>query len=214
MDTHSKTTLRPLLQQLQSLVEEATEKKFNATDHQALEFVVSIGLHYYETNRYLQNDAARSTFHKLYHPLRSVLDLLKQDANIDGTLIALDAYSDKPESIDEAKARRENLLRDLQSIYEHVPPPPPGRTQGRPSFADLRGLVFRLAAYWEKATGGQFKNNWHKGEPITPATIFVHAAVEYIDPERLPSLPKMTEAFVHQRHPGKPKKQRRRSSRK
>jgi hypothetical protein len=195
----------PLLDSLEKHVAAAATRSFGPVDRQVLRSIIVEAAMMYEGTRYFADEASRCTLHELAEPLARVIQLLEHDANRDDVFVALGApaalaLSPDQRAVEEAVARYEILLRDLDKIARAVPQPPAKPGPGKPSRTmDLHALVERLADYWERATGQRFTQHWLKGAPLTPATEFVHAVVRFIDAERLGALPKVTERIVTKR---------------
>jgi hypothetical protein len=196
---------KPLLQGLEKIVKTQTNKTFRPVDRELMEFTIRSAIMLYDGLNFSADLAARSTLHDLAVPLARVIDILEHEANYDNIFVALGApamlaMSPDQRAVKQAIARYENLLDDLHKLARGVPPPPAKRGKGKPAKAnDLLAVVDVLAPYWERATGKRFTQDWHKGAPVTPATQFVHAVVCFIDPKRLPGLPKVTERIVAER---------------
>jgi len=193
---------KPLLKKLEDIVENETKRSL---DRQVMELTVRGAIALYDGLRFSADLASRSTLHELAAPLARVIAILKHEANCDSILVALGAPDTLAMSQDQtavrlALTRYENLLDDLNKIASRLPPPPAKRGKGKPTKAnDLLALVDKLAPYWERATGKRFTQGWHKGTPVSPAAQFVYAVVGFVDPRRLPELPKVTERIVTER---------------
>jgi hypothetical protein len=155
----------------------------------------------------LSDDAAsKSTFHELAAPpLASVMEWLRDDANYSDVLVALGApamlaLSPDQAAVSRAGERHEALLHALDDIARAVPPPPAKRDRGRPSNPkDLRFMVGWLADRWEAHTGHPPTQSWREGKPVPGEARFawfVYDVVEFIDPERLGELLKVTAKIV------------------
>lgn len=133
-----------------------------------------------------------STLHELKAPLARVIEILKRNHyRLFGVLAGKRGRAEK---------RYKAILDGLEDIARAVPPPPRKRGKGRPpKTGDLRALVECLVKHWEALTGHPLKQNWHKGSPLTPSTMFIHDVVEFIDHERLGELPGVTKKIVSER---------------
>jgi hypothetical protein len=150
---------------------------------------------------------SKSTLHEIARPLADVIKLLDTPRNWD---IAINALADDHTwgAFEQAELQYIDLLRDLRKISCAVPPRPKRGTGRPPKTKDLYALVDRLATYWEKETGQQFKQSWHKertGEskgqrrPTTNAAAFIYDVVQLVDPLHGGALPKVTERIVAER---------------
>jgi hypothetical protein len=193
----------PLLDRLEKFVADEARKTFRPPDREVLRSIISMHAMAYEGSRFMTDEVSQRTLHQLAAPLARVIELLQFEANLSDVLVALGApvmlaISPDQRSVEQAVARYVALLRDLDKIARAVPSPPT-RGRGRPPRKNLREMVERLADYWLSATGKQFSQHWHKGEPVNRATQFVHAVVNFIDSESLVALPKVTEKVVTKR---------------
>ena len=172
----------------------------------------------YERRLHLSDRASGFNLHEIASPLAVVIQTLANWSNREEVIIALGApetwrisphqlSTGDPSLIDRAYERYETLMHDLREIARNVPASPPRRGRGRPpKSGDLYAVVDILAEYWERTTGEAFKQDWERGEPLTPATEFVHAVVAFLDPPRLEALPKVTERIVTERRAAAPRK--------
>jgi hypothetical protein len=201
---------RPVLKRLEKTVEDERGSPLRPVDRVVLEQTIVRVIAVYDGTRFLADLASFITLHELREPLARVLEILRHEANYDDIFVALGAPAmlalspDQP-AVDRAVARYENLLDYIDAIARSVPPPPAKRPRGPQPAKDLRALVDRLAEYWERTTGHQFKQDWHREssgglpKPETAATEFVYEVVKFIDASRLGALPKMTEDIVKER---------------
>jgi hypothetical protein len=208
MSTRTETLLgsadyKPLLEKMERIVETETKKAFRREDRELLEFFIRTAASVYEGVQV--EEASRPTLYELGAPLATVIKILERETNYCDLLVALGApvmlaLSPDEQSLKRAVARYEDLLDCLHKIASAVPSPPGRRGKGRPKETNaLRDAVVLLATYWERATGERFHQYWHKGVPIAASAQFVHAAIGFIDPERLHALPKVTERVVTER---------------
>ncbi len=201
----ASANLEPLLDRLETLITAtAAGKSFRPVDRQVLMSIVVEAALIYDGTRYLADEASRCTFHELGEPLARVIESLKHDANRDSVFVALGApatlaLSPDQRAVEEAVARYDVLLGDLDKIARAVPEPPAKRGPGRPARKDLLALVAHLANYWERATGECITQLWSKDEPISSAAQFIHAVVLFIDPQGLRSVPEMMEQIIKAR---------------
>lgn len=169
-------------------IAEGAEKADLCVDRAALSDVVEEAAWYYYNTTY--SEIFPSTFHDLEAPLARVIEILKRNH-----YRVLGALGGK-----QAEQRYKAILDGLDDIARAVPAPPPKRGRGKPSKTrDLRALVECLVEHWEALTSHPFKQNWHKGSPLTTATMFVHDVVAFIDHERLGELPGVTKKIVAER---------------
>jgi hypothetical protein len=195
----------PLIDRLQSYLADEREEADFLVDREVLsDIVLSAGMAY-DGVRFSDDAASKSTFHDLAAPLARVIEILKHDANYDSALVALGAaallaLSPDQLAVSRAMERHEALLLALDDIARAAPPPPAKRGRGRPpKTKDLRFMVGGLADFWEIHTGHPPTRSWREGKPVPGEARFAWFAydvVEFIDPERLGELLKVTGKIV------------------
>lgn len=198
----------PLLQRLKKIIETETKKTLRPVDCQELESCVFDVVCHFEAAENVHALLSRyNLLHELAAPLTRMIEILEDERVRDWVFLCLEAPLG-PQRLDRqaVPARLENLLVDLRKIARRVPAPPAKRSPGRPvTSGGLYGAVKLLALYWEQLTGKRFTQYWHSDArrhnraPANNATQFVHAVIRFIAPERLRSLPKMTEWIVAER---------------
>lgn len=177
-----------VLDRLAKHVADGAEKADLCVDRAVLSAIIEEATRQYYHAKY--GGIFPSTFHDLEAPLARVIEILKR--NHYSVLGALGGGR--------AEERYRTILDGLGDIARAVPAPPPKRGRGKPSkTGDLHAPVECLVEHWEALTSHPFKQNWHKGSPLTPATMFIHDVVAFIDPERLGELPGVTKKNVAER---------------
>jgi hypothetical protein len=208
----SRAEYRPLLQKLKKIIEDETKKTLRPVGCQDLESCVFDVVGLFEANQKASDWLSWfAAAHDLAAPLARVIELFEQELTRDWIVAALgpsrphrgqnQPLDDVPNDLQEiALERYRSILSDLHKIARRVPTSPARRGRGRPATSGgLYAPVRMLARYWEKLTGEHFTQYWHKGDPANNATLFVHAVIGFIEPERLRSLPKITELIVAER---------------
>lgn len=190
----------PLLQKLKDIIKAETKK---SVERQELEECIFNSFDSFEAPQKFLNQLSRMTVHELSEPLKRVIEILEQEANREWIVGVLGGRETGVRSLRINRrtiARYERLLGDLHKIARWKPPRPAKPRPGRPSKSDaLYGPVKLLAHYWERLTGKSFKQYWHKGAPANNATLFIQTVIDFIAPQLLRSLPKMTELIVTER---------------
>ena len=167
--------------------------------HVALEHLkeeVRSAIRNYFVDRCVALEIYGSNLYELRTPAARMIEVLQNEAKRTEAIFVLDGSPGKLGYVD---LRYEALLTELKKFLVTVSPPI--RKKERPTRTDLRDLVGRLANAWLSATGKPFTRNWHKGEPTTPAMLFVYTVVKFTDQKSLAALPKMTEKVVKELEP-------------
>jgi hypothetical protein len=202
-------SLGPLIDKLEGYLKKGGAKP---VDRSLLKMVVGGGFVVYRAGRYAAEKPidALQQLARFREPLRRMIEILSGGHDIGDVLIALGAPATLTLSPDEqalklAQRRYEDFFESLDAIYHALPPPVKEPPHRRAKTGDLRRLVDRLADYWKRETGADFKQGrGKKGEALrkenlatTDACAFVWEIVAYVDRDALPSLPKAVEATVH-----------------
>ncbi len=189
-----------LLETLRKIVEEATGEA-EIVDMEVLPWwTVAAAVQGYRADAWVGEEVKRMDVHKIAGPLRNtVLPILRNDAN-SGVLIDALGDGDFFKGVDLLPAVIGALERLAAGGAQHAPSK---RVRARPARIDLRLLVGHLAVGWERLTKTRFSSRWHRGEPISLGTRFVHAVVKTVDPESSHALPTATRWVVHALKNGK-----------
>jgi hypothetical protein len=184
------------------------KKPLGPTQCQGLAARIRVAVMVYRGTHTMADYASKITIQNIAVPLDEVIEVLEDD-EVDGhaVLVALGApqhmmVSPDRESLNRALEEREILLHLLRKLRNNLPPAPTKRGRGKPKAHDLHNMVGCLADIWKDFTEEEFTQRWHKKEewePISAAAQFVYAVVSTVDPERLPSLPEVTEQVVKRR---------------
>jgi len=196
---------KKLLRTLRGIVERELGKELDKTKLRFLCAEVRLSVVNYGALQFAANYASTSALPELQDLLSPitprVIEILEadgneSDANEGEIAIRLGSYGNGYSDIEYGIELRNAIIAGLRRI---LAVPSPKRSRGRPRNRDLHELVYSLANAWEKLTGDQFTQAWDCGVPYSPGAGFVHAVVEFVDPENLKSVPKMTERFVEER---------------
>jgi hypothetical protein len=206
---------RKLLRTLEEIVKAKTGLPVTESARSELKRRVSHAAMVYAGTKVAVEAWARSPLQELAEPLARVIALLKEEEKRDEIIAAL-GYRTGRFSIDpsgtpidpipivtrwsgdpterKVAKRHRRLLAYLRAIARAT-----AKRKKKGATDPFHDLVDRLATAWERASGEPFRQHWHKGAAINSATQFVRGVVEVVAPERLRSLPKMTERIVHER---------------
>jgi hypothetical protein len=198
----TRRAVAPLLDRLAQYLDTRQGKALSSKEVELLRSIIGSAGSIYYGARYMDEGHVPSIFHELGVPLAEVIRILKHESTVPYIEIALGEVvplltpkSEYDRSLKRGAVRYKRLLRDLDLIARAVPLPPK-RGRGRPAKRDLLLFVNFLSRHWESATNERFTHNWHKGEPLTRGTQFLHAALWIVDPERLSKLPEMTKKLA------------------
>ena len=161
-------------------------------------------IQWYEIDRSVAASSSKVTLHEISPHIERVIELIAQEENKHHVLLALGNFDGYSADLDNAVNHYESLISDLRKIARDVPKAVK-RSKGRPFRKELRVLVERLADFWVFATDRPFDHSWHREPngsitPLTNATRFVYAVVEFVDPQSVKALLKITENVVKDRN--------------
>jgi hypothetical protein len=202
-------TIEGWLEELVPHIENATGRNFTDRDRNVMRGAVDRARTLYIALKHTTIDwPAQNTYtlHEILEPAKRVIELLEDDANYGGVIVALAKPDEK--SVKPAARRHEVLLDFLKMIVRNAPPQSPNPAHRPSKTKHLRAAADALVDYWEYATGERFTQDWHRGAPLedggddhrrllpnTPGAQFVYEAMKLIDPECLDQLPGVTAAI-------------------
>jgi hypothetical protein len=200
----------PALLRTAEIVQEAAKRPLSQTRVRKLFRGIAQAVFDYRYSQFVKDVESKTNLHEIASSLTEVIIVLEHLENIPHILVALGAPRSSVtfgmgygEPAQQAMAQYEIMLLGLRKIRDKVPPPPPKNPRGKPPAHNLHQLVDRLADIWETFTEREFTQGWHKekgeSKPISNGARFVHAVVKVVDPERLKSVPDVTEQVVKRR---------------
>lgn len=171
------------LDRLRLIVEAEARRELSDDEHRKLKDVMCLAVDLYRVtprsfSKYMQSSL--SGLAKIDRPLALVIDVIERQRALVASIFG--------------NKRQKALVADLRSLHRLATWKRPSGRPGQSS--DLYAVVVVLAAYWVNTTGKRFTRDWHGSSPLTPAMIFVHTAIAFIDAGRLPELPTITKEVV------------------
>jgi hypothetical protein len=197
------------LWQTAEIVKKAAKRPLDEQRANELIAAITKAFSVYRNNQFFKDAERTFTLHEIASSLAEVIVVLEHLENIPYILVALGApavsvmFDFGPDKFfREAMAHYEIMRLSLRKIRDTIPTPPKN-PKGKPPARNLHQLGDRLADIWETFTEREFTQGWHKekgeSKPTSDGARFVHAVVKVVDPERLKSVPDVTEQVVKRR---------------
>jgi hypothetical protein len=146
---------------------------------------------YYSGGGLCENDTLNEIAESAAELLKLISDRINRQRIINA--LVLERYSEiTPRSLDmvgEVTAKLDEMFSMLDAVRRAARYPRRARTRGRRAEKqDLRAAYGRLAAFWKRSFGEKkFTQVWtttKPPEPLSPASYFLYAAMNLIDPSR------------------------------